>query len=539
MKSSRYLIWLQLITLSTLLSACSHTGLIRFSSFPEDTEKLAATGNRQSGYHLATIKEEGAGVPKDIREAVQWYRRSAAQQDPDALFELARLMIAEQPVARDDAEAVKLLFNAGSQGNERAQSLLALLSIAGRGRDEFNSQVRKARRGADSGDPTAQYTMGWIYYQGAGLHRSAPDAVKWLTKSARQGHLPAARLMGDIILNGDGVQKNQPLALRWYDSAAAAGDRQSAARIEQLRRQDFPGISAIKTRPQKPLSDSARDFHKHLIRQLDCCEKDDPVSALRTARRLVAIDPLDKDSWKTLERIRTENPAQSDILISQALIVFKESKNEVFHRTINKIIMSEFNERRLYDMVLQFWHINEEANRAANEIIRNLETVAATDPEKINQPKLNRQIATFRELIAEGFKRKPGDQVLSSISNRGEQIIADIQVKIAESKENPQDLLFSKGIAMLSNGQFVDAAKTFERLARTPGYPGIALAYVYQGIANLAQINPSNVSQAKRLRLKGIAYFQNALRFDREITLPDGYTKYTQQFEEARKQLNH
>jgi tetratricopeptide (TPR) repeat protein len=108
--------------------------------------------------------------------------------------------------------------------------------------------------------------------------------------------------------------------------------------------------------------------------------------------------------------------------------------------------------------------------------------------------------------------------------------------KRKEAAETP-DALMKKGQALLDSGRFDEAAGIFDKLTRIHGNKRIAMAYVYLGITTLARINPAKVIEAKQLRLKGIASFQNALRFDRGVSLPAGYGKYKNQFAEALKQL--
>ena len=94
-----------------------------------------------------------------------------------------------------------------------------------------------------------------------------------------------------------------------------------------------------------------------------------------------------------------------------------------------------------------------------------------------------------------------------------------------------------KGQTLLDSGKFDEAAGIFDKLTRTHGNNRIAMAYVYLGITTLARINPAKVIEAKKLRLKGINSFQNALRFDRSVSLPAGYGKFKDEFAEALKRL--
>ena len=51
----------------------------------------AEQGNAGAQFSLGVCYEYGAGVSKDLEEAVKWYRKSAEQGDEDAKKALRRL----------------------------------------------------------------------------------------------------------------------------------------------------------------------------------------------------------------------------------------------------------------------------------------------------------------------------------------------------------------------------------------------------------------------------------------------------------------
>ena len=53
--------------------------------------RLAEQGNEQGQYELGKCYEEGFGVEKDMAEAVKWYRKAAAQGEPNAKAALKNL----------------------------------------------------------------------------------------------------------------------------------------------------------------------------------------------------------------------------------------------------------------------------------------------------------------------------------------------------------------------------------------------------------------------------------------------------------------
>ena len=71
---------------------------------------------------------EGRGIPKDDRQAVQWYRKAAEQGDAIAQFNLGLKYANGEGVPKDDVQAYAWANLAGAQGHESARELRADLS---------------------------------------------------------------------------------------------------------------------------------------------------------------------------------------------------------------------------------------------------------------------------------------------------------------------------------------------------------------------------------------------------------------------------
>jgi tetratricopeptide (TPR) repeat protein len=223
-----------------------------------------------------------------------------------------------------------------------------------------------------------------------------------------------------------------------------------------------------------------------------------------------------------------------------------------FTANLATIITLNPDELRLRDLVGRYWlRIDEtvrKTEKEALEIIHALEGFETPESVRKNQGRIQKLIAAFHETIEKGVKESSGDASLTVLVQRFERVTAALAKKREEHREEHREVrkeeaadsgeaVFRKGISLLEGGQFDAAAKLFEKLARTQGYQNVAGAYVYLGITSLARTNQSKVNEAKKLRLKGIASFQNALRFDRKVTLPAGYLKFKDIFEEARSSL--
>jgi len=73
---------------------------------------------------------------------------------------------------------------------------------------------------ADRGHPQAQQLLGQLYEKGIGVEKSAPKAVLYYEKAAKQGLGEAQTRLGVMLRNGEGVAKNPKEAQKWLKRAA-------------------------------------------------------------------------------------------------------------------------------------------------------------------------------------------------------------------------------------------------------------------------------------------------------------------------------
>lgn len=73
---------------------------------------------------------------------------------------------------------------------------------------------------ADSGNKFAQFSLGSLYFEGAGVEKDLPASAKWFRSAAEQGYAPAQFNLGNAYKNGNGVEQNDVEAAAWWRKAA-------------------------------------------------------------------------------------------------------------------------------------------------------------------------------------------------------------------------------------------------------------------------------------------------------------------------------
>ena len=160
--------------------------------------KAATQGDADAQYNLGFMYDEGRGMPKDDKKAVEWYRKAAKQGNADAQIHLGFMYMNGYGVPQDDKKAVEWY-----------------------------------RKAADQKHPIAQHNLGFMYDEGRGVPKDDKKAVEWYRKAAKQGDADAQYTLGIMYENGEGVPKDDKKALEWYRKAADQGHTDAQAALER------------------------------------------------------------------------------------------------------------------------------------------------------------------------------------------------------------------------------------------------------------------------------------------------------------------
>ena len=89
---------------------------------------------------------------------------------------------------------------------------------------DYASALRLGRPMADQGASRAQLLLGLMYFNGHGVQRNDPEAMKWYRRAADQGDADAQLKIGDMYFEGRAVAQDYSAAARWYLFAADHGN---------------------------------------------------------------------------------------------------------------------------------------------------------------------------------------------------------------------------------------------------------------------------------------------------------------------------
>jgi TPR repeat protein/GTP-binding protein EngB required for normal cell division len=150
--------------------------------------ELAKGSNRYHlQYVLAQLYEEGEGVDKNYREAVQWYELSAAENKTEVSLPLGLLYErGGYGIEKDEHQAIQHYQTAVVHGNKAAE--VRLIELA-------NKESRN--------HPQAQYVLGDMHLRGERVEQNYQACKDYWLQAARQGHKSALVGLIGLAENGD------------------------------------------------------------------------------------------------------------------------------------------------------------------------------------------------------------------------------------------------------------------------------------------------------------------------------------------------
>jgi localization factor PodJL len=155
---------------------------------PYSLRLAAAQGEPSAQFEVAVRLAEGKGTEQRLKEAAEWYQRSAASGFAMAHFRLGTLYERGIGVKRSLARAQVWYTRAAEQGNVKAMHNLAGL-IAGSGgpAPDYSTAAKWFAEAAERGLSDSQYNLAVLYENGLGVAKDVKAAYKWLVLAAQSG----------------------------------------------------------------------------------------------------------------------------------------------------------------------------------------------------------------------------------------------------------------------------------------------------------------------------------------------------------------
>ena len=189
-------------------------------------EKLqeALQGNSNAQLDVASMYQNGRGVSPNRSEAIEWYKKAAAQGNEKAVSRLQLLQANEERFSKELASA--------EGGDKESQYKLGNMYTEGIGTNIDLAKAAEAfEQSASHGYEKAEYKLGLIYYEGTGVKVDRKTAFKWFKQAADKGYAAAQYYLGKMYASGSGVKRDYATSLQWYSKAVDGGFNQARSEM--------------------------------------------------------------------------------------------------------------------------------------------------------------------------------------------------------------------------------------------------------------------------------------------------------------------
>lgn len=192
-----------------------------------------ATAQNTVGVWYYTGKDS---IKQDYKQALQWWARSAKQENVDAIANMAMCYQLGRGTEKDSALAVSLYEKAIKKGNKtiipqheqivkNTKSLFSSLLlrdcyVKGIGVKKDPIQAIKYQTiAAEGGHEASQFALGLYYLN----NKQTDKSVGWFKKAASQGNVGAIYYYGYQLLNGMGVTQDKSTGIKCLSKASEKG----------------------------------------------------------------------------------------------------------------------------------------------------------------------------------------------------------------------------------------------------------------------------------------------------------------------------
>ncbi|MEZ0295820.1 MAG: hypothetical protein ACAI35_05125, partial [Candidatus Methylacidiphilales bacterium] len=197
----------------------------------------AESGNAEAQFQLGVLydKPDDSSSTDDLKQALYWYEKAAAQQFPKAAEYAGYLLIkgmagkiettqenGTKVAKTDHARALKWLLPESEAGSAFASELIGTSYLRGQGVDpDTTKALQFMERGAGQGSAECMFRMGYAYANAQGRPRDNAKAIEFFRKGAEAGNSSCCACLGTMAWAGRGMPQDYAIAKQWFERAMA------------------------------------------------------------------------------------------------------------------------------------------------------------------------------------------------------------------------------------------------------------------------------------------------------------------------------
>ena len=203
----------------------------------------AKGGNPYADYALGKMYAKGEGTPIDLQEADKYYNNAFIKfkkmeednGDDKLQYRLGSMCYKGIGTEKDIDKAISYLEKSSAVGNANAQYLLSKIYLETESLDKIPQAISLLEKSAIKGNNNlAQYALGKLYLQGEAVEKDIEKALEFLSLSAEQGNEYAQYTLGKLYLQSEDVKKDIEKALEFLILSAEQGNQYAQYTLGKL-----------------------------------------------------------------------------------------------------------------------------------------------------------------------------------------------------------------------------------------------------------------------------------------------------------------
>jgi TPR repeat protein len=188
--------------------------------------------NEKALFNLAICYENGLGVEKDVKKAIELYMKAADLGHARSAYNAAILLMASSSSVVDSQTALKMMEKAAEMGLKEGQRELGVLYTEEPRRDMAKA-AQLFEKAALQKDTAATYYLGICFEHGWGVELSETEAARLYEAAATAGHMDALYNLAVFYEKGlGGLPVDVEHAQGLYRAAAKAGNVLAAEHVQ-------------------------------------------------------------------------------------------------------------------------------------------------------------------------------------------------------------------------------------------------------------------------------------------------------------------
>ncbi|MFQ3215370.1 MAG: YD repeat-containing protein, partial [Marivirga sp.] len=180
----------------------------------------AKAGESESQKIVGNHYLDGDIVEKDESKALDWYKKSALQSNPKAIYNIGYLYSSGRGVEEDQKVALLWFKKSANLGFSLAQNMVGRYFLNGwAGEKNIGLSFQSFLKAANQGEPNSAIEIAFMHHSGQGREKNFSESAYWFHLASQLGNEEAYQYIGGAYLYGQGVNQDAKKAKYWLEKA--------------------------------------------------------------------------------------------------------------------------------------------------------------------------------------------------------------------------------------------------------------------------------------------------------------------------------